>query len=221
MTVTEPVTDIQARLAGLTAEEVLADAAARYAGRVAFATQLDPGDQVITHMIATAGLAIPLFTIDTGRLFPEVHDLIEQTCARYGLDITVYCPDALEVERMVARAGVNLFRQSSFLKDGCCETRKVRPLRRAQVGLDVVIGSRHGSRTAAGEAAVAEWDASAGLLAIDPLAGWDATRVWEYVRAHDVPYNPLHDQGFSVIDCAPCSTAAGAASADHDHPRYP
>jgi phosphoadenosine phosphosulfate reductase len=52
-----------------------------------------------------------------------------------------------------------------------------------------------------------EWDAGAGLVRIDPLAAWDENRVWEYVRAHDVPYNPLHDQGFPSIDCAPCTRA--------------
>ena len=209
MTIDEPVADILARLQGLTAEEILADAADRYAGRVAFATSLGLEDQVVTHLIAEAGLAIPIFTVDTGRLFPETHDLIERTSARYGVSIAVYCPDAAEVEKMVARDGVNLFRKGEFERDLCCDTRKVKPLRRAQVGLDAWICARHGGPDAAGpKVEVAEWDGDAGLVRIDPLAAWDEQGVWDFVRAHDVPYNPLHDQGVERIDCAPCARRA-------------
>ena len=146
MTVLEPVADILERLRDLPAEAILADTASRYAGRVAFATSLGIDDQVVTHMLAEAGLGIPIFTVDTGRLFPETHDLIERTSERYGVSIAVYCPDAAELEQMVARDGVNLFRHSAFKRELCCETRKVRPLRRAQVGLDVWICARHSGR---------------------------------------------------------------------------
>jgi len=207
MTVLEPVADILERLRDLPAEAILADAAGRYAGRVAFATSLGIDDQVVTHMLAEAGLGIPIFTVDTGRLFPETHDLIERTSERYGVSIAVYCPDAAELEQMVARDGVNLFRHSAFKRELCCETRKVRPLRRAQVGLDVWICARHSG----GEhetLAPAAWDASAGLVTINPLAAWDEAAVWDYARAHDVPFSPLHAQGFATIDCAPCSSPA-------------
>lgn len=204
MTVDEPVADILTRLRDLPAEAILEDTAGRYGGRVAFATSLGVDDQVVTHMIAELGLGIPIFTVDTGRLFPETHDLIEATTERYGVEIAVYCPNAEELERMIARDGVNLFRQSAFKRELCCETRKLRPLRRAQVGLDVWIcaGHREDGRTAPEPA---EWDPGAGLVTINPLAAWDETQVWDYVRAHDVPVNPLHAEGFPVIDCAPCS----------------
>jgi phosphoadenosine phosphosulfate reductase len=212
VTVDEPVADILVRLQDLTAEEILADAASRYAGRLAFATSLRIADQVVTRMIAAAGLGIPIFTVDTGRLFPETHDLIERTSKRYAMNITIYCPDATDVEVMVRRDGINLFRNSAFERDLCCDTRKTKPLRRAQVGLDAWICVAHGDRGATPrKAEPAEWDADAGLVRIDPLAAWDEQRVWNYVRAHDVPYNPLHDQGFPTIDCAPCTRAG-----DHD-----
>ena len=208
MTIDEPVTDIQARLEGLTAEEILADAAARYPGRVALASSLGVEDQALTHMIAEAKLDIPVFTLDTGRLYPETYDLIDRTSKRYGLAITVYCPDAREVETMVARDGVNLFRDSEFLRHQCCETRKVKPLRRAQSGLDAwICGLRSGQGATRQKVEPAEWDGNAGLLKLNPLAAWDEARVWDYVRAHDVPYNVLHDQGFPSIGCAPCTRA--------------
>ena len=208
MSIDEPVADILTRLQGLSAEEILADAAARYPGRVALASSLGVEDQALTHMIADAGLAIPIFTLDTGRLYPETYELIDRTNKRYGFRMRVYCPDAAEVEKMVADSGIDLFRDSEFLRHQCCETRKVKPLRRAQVGLDAwVCGLRSGQGVTREKVEPAEWDGNAGLLKLNPLAEWDEARVWDYVRAHDVPYNPLHDRGFPSIGCAPCTRA--------------
>jgi phosphoadenosine phosphosulfate reductase len=205
VSIDEPVADIVARLQGLGAEEILADAAARYPGRVALASSLGVEDQALTHMIADAGLAIPIFTLDTGRLHPETHDLIDRTNKRYGFRMRVYCPDAREVEEMVAANGIDLFRDSDFLHQLCCERRKTRPLRRAQVGLDAwICGLRDGQGAGGAKVEPAEWDSEAGLLKLNPLAAWDEARVWDYVRAHDVPYSALHDQGFPTVDCAPC-----------------
>ena len=114
MTIDEPVADILARLQGLSAEAILADAAARYPGRVALASSLSVEDQALTHMIAAGGLSIAIFTLDTGRLHPEVHELIDRTNKRYGFRMRVYCPDAAEVEKMVADNGIDLFRDSEF-----------------------------------------------------------------------------------------------------------
>ncbi len=209
MSIDEPVADIVARLQGLSAEEILADAAARYPGRVALASALGIEDQALTHMIADAGLDIPIFTLDSGRLHPETYDLIDRTNKRYGFRMRVYCPDAREVEKMVAANGIDLFRDSDFLRQLCCETRKTKPLRRAQVGLDAwICGLRSGG--VGGETVEpAEWDSDAGLLRLNPLAGWDEARVWDYVRAHAIPYNSLHDQGFTTVACAPCLRAGG------------
>ena len=209
MTVDEPVADILARLEGLTAEHVLADAAARYAGRIAFFTTLGVEDQIVTHLIAEGGLRVPVFTVDTGRLLAETHDLIERTSARYGVSIAVYSPNSADVELMVKRSGINLFRNGAFERGLCCEARKTKPLRRAQVGLDAWFCiSRDERGVLSRPRVVAEWDTSAGLVRIDPLATWDDKGVWDYVSAHDVPYNPLHDQGFETIDCAPCALRA-------------
>jgi phosphoadenosine phosphosulfate reductase len=208
MTIDEPVAEILARLQGLSADEILADAATRYPGRVALASSLGAEDQVLTHMIADAGLDIPIFTLDTGRLHPETYELIDRTNKRYGFRMRVYCPDAGEVEEMVAASGINLFRDSSFLNQRCCETRKIKPLRRAQVGLEAWISGLRRGQSGAGETVEpAAWDGDAGLLRLNPLAAWDETRVWDYVRAHDIPYNALYDQGFHTIDCAPCLRA--------------
>jgi 3''-phosphoadenosine 5''-phosphosulfate sulfotransferase (PAPS reductase)/FAD synthetase and related enzymes len=120
----------------------------------------------------------------------------------------VYFPAAGEVEEMVDRDGVNLFRDSIEARKRCCEIRKVRPLRRAQIELDAwICGLRSGQGATRQKVEVAEWDDAAGLVKINPLAAWDEAGVWSYVRAHDVPYNPLHDAGFPSIGCAPCTRA--------------
>lgn len=208
MTQPETVTALLAELEGAGAEDVLADAAGRFPGRVAFASSLGLEDQVLTAMIAETKLDIPIFTLDTGRLYPETYDLIARTKERYGVTIHVYFPAAGEVEEMVDRDGVNLFRDSIEARKRCCETRKVRPLRRAQRELDAwICGLRSGQGATRQKVEVAEWDDVAGLVKINPLAAWDEAGVWDYVRAHDVPYNPLHDAGFPSIGCAPCTRA--------------
>jgi phosphoadenosine phosphosulfate reductase len=216
----EPVADVLARLQGLSAEEILADAAARYPGRVALVSSLGPEDQVLTHMIAAGGLGIPVLTLDTGRLHPETYELIDRTNKRYGFRMRVFCPDAAEVEKMIADGGINQFRDSEFLRLQCCETRKTRPLRRAQVGLDAWISGLRGEHAATGAPVEpAEWDSGAGLLMLHPLARWDHARVWDYLHAHDVPYNPLHDQGCERVDCAPCTVTETTQTTDPETTR--
>ena len=203
----ETVTALLTELEGAGAEAVLADAAQRFPGRVAFASSLGLEDQVLTAMIAEAKLEIPIFTLDTGRLYPETYDLIARTRERYGVTIHVYFPDAGEVEEMVDRDGVNLFRDSIEARQRCCGVRKVHPLRRAQRELDAwICGLRSGQGATRQKVEVAEWD-DAGLVKINPLAAWDEAGVRDYVSAHDVPYNPLHDAGFPSIGCAPCTRA--------------
>jgi len=203
---TQAVDEIVAELTGASAEKVLSSAAQRFPGRVALATSLGLEDQVLTAMIAEAKLDIPVFTLDTGRLYPETYDLIDRTSKHYGLPIHTYFPAAEEVEEMVAREGINLFRDSIDARRRCCEVRKVRPLRRAHSGLDAwICGLRSGQGATRQRVEVAEFDAAAGLLKLNPLAEWHEARVWAYVRDHDVPYNPLHDTGFPSIGCAPCT----------------
>ncbi len=145
MTQPETVTALLAELEGASAADVLAAAARRFPGRVAFASSLGLEDQVLTALIAEAKLDIPIFTLDTGRLYPETYDLIARTKERYGGTIHVYFPDAREVEEMVDRDGVNLFRDSIAARKRCCDIRKVRPLRRAQAELDAwICGLRSG-----------------------------------------------------------------------------
>lgn len=203
---THPLDPVRQRLAGADAEQVLAVAAELHSGRLAFASSLGLEDQVITHLIAQAGLPVPIFTLDTGRLYDETYDLIARTESRYGIRIAVYSPDAEQVEHMVAVHGINLFRDSMAARKRCCEVRKLAPLRRALQGLDAWVCGlrREQSPTRDGVSAV-EWDEANGLVKFNPLHDWSEERVREFVSRHGVPYNPLHDAGMPSIGCAPCT----------------
>lgn len=196
--------------------EVLDTAVREFPGKVAFASSLGLEDQVITHMIAKEGLDIPVFTLDTGRLFEETYELITVTESRYGIRVKVFSPDAFALERMVELHGVNLFRDSVAGRRRCCEIRKLEPLSRALVGRDAwVCGLRREQSVTREDIGPVEWDAANGLVKFNPLAGWSEGDVRTYIQANDVPYNVLHDAGMPSIGCAPCTRAV----APGDDPR--
>jgi phosphoadenosine phosphosulfate reductase len=192
----------------LDAKGLLAWAAVRFAGRVALASSLGAEDQVLTDMLATVVPPIDIFTLDTGRLPQETHETIEATGRRYGRRIEVLVPDRDALEAMVCERGTNLFRRDVASRKLCCLVRKVQPLRRRLAGLDAWICGlrREQSVTRAGIERV-EWDDGNGLVKINPLVDWTEPQVWDYIRAHGVPYNRLHDRGYPSIGCEPCTRA--------------
>lgn len=204
----DQLADIAQTLAGREPEEILLWAESTFEGTIAFATSLGAEDQVLTAMIAGLELDVPLFTLDTGRLFPECYDLIERTRQRYGIDIRMYSPDARELEALVYRHGPNAFRRRIELRRRCCEVRKLRPLQRALDGRDAwICGLRREQAATRLDVGPVQWDAQRGMVKVNPLADWSEADVWEYIHQHSVPYNPLHDQGFRSIGCACCTRA--------------
>jgi len=200
---------LQAELDGASAEEILAQAA-ELPGGAAFATSLGQEDQVILDLIARAKLDIPVFTLDTGRLFPETYDLIAATEQKYGLKIQVAFPDFDEVEQMVSEEGINLFRNSVASRKRCCGVRKIHPLQRLlSLSKGWICGLRRGqSPTRTGLHAV-EWDAANDIPKFNPLIDWSLEKVRRYLKENNVPCNPLHAQGFVSIGCACCTRAVG------------
>ena len=182
--------------------------AAELPGRVAFSTSLGLEDQAVLHAIATAGAAIDVFTLDTGRHFPETLETLDASELRYGLKIRVLAPDAEEVEELLMRDGVFGFRASIEARKACCEVRKVRPLAKALRGASGwITGLRRGQSSGRAEVPFAAWDAKLGLVKVNPLADWDLSQLEAYVAAHAIPVNPLHARGFPSIGCQPCTRA--------------
>jgi phosphoadenosine phosphosulfate reductase len=175
-------------------------------GPVGFSTSLGMEDQAILHAIAAAGAKVDVFTLDTGRLFPENIQTIETTEQRYGIRIRLIAPKADDVERLVMRDGVMGFRLSVTGRKACCEVRKVRPLKRALAGAGSwITGLRRGQSAGRGTVPLAAWDPGHGLVKINPLADWPLDRLQAYIAANDVPVNPLHAKGFPSIGCQPCT----------------
>ncbi|MBN2173681.1 MAG: phosphoadenylyl-sulfate reductase [Bacteroidales bacterium] len=180
-----------------------------YKGRIALASSLGAEDQVLTHMIVQIDPETKIFTLDTGRLFPETYDLIDRTNHRYKIKMDVYFPEAKHVENMVKEKGVNLFYESIENRKLCCHIRKIEPLRRALEGSDAwITGLRREQSVTRNNDTMVEIDKNnRGLIKINPLINWTENEVWDYIKKYKIPYNKLHDQGFPSIGCLPCTRA--------------
>ena len=185
----------------------LAAALARH-GRLVYSNSLGAEAMVLTDIIATQLPEIDMFSIDTGRLYEETHELLEKLQRRYRRAIRVVYPDAAALERLVARQGVNGFYHSLEARLECCRIRKVEPFKRAIAGYDGwITGLRREQSAARAAAEAVEWDAEHGLYKVSPLLEWTEAEVWQYIRARRLPYNRLHDRQFPSIGCAPCTRA--------------
>jgi len=174
-----------------------------------FASSLAAEDMVLTDLILKSKLDIGIFSLETGRLHPETLDMLDKVKDRYdGYEIALYTPQPAAVDAYVAQNGLNAFYDSVEMRRECCRIRKVEPLGRALAGNKAwVTGQRRAQSTTRAELHVQEDDAAHGMVKFNPLADWSEEDVWNYIRANDVPYNALHDQGFPSIGCAPCTRA--------------
>ncbi len=194
---------------GLNAEAIIKLAYDTFGSRVSFATSLGEEDQVITDMIARVAPGIEVFTLDTGRLFPETYELIAKTQKRYSkINFKIYYPDTKAVEEMVKAKGINLFYESVDNRKMCCGVRKVEPLRRALADKDAwIVGLRREQAVTRANMQPIEWDEANGKVKINPLIDWTLDQVRDYISRNSVDVNPLHRQGFVSIGCAPCTRA--------------
>jgi phosphoadenosine phosphosulfate reductase len=193
---------------GLPAEQILEKALSLFGNKITFATSLGAEDQVITCLISKIDKSANIFTLDTGRVFPETYDLLHRTISRYELNIKSYYPDTAQVEEMVNIKGINLFYESIENRKLCCHVRKIVPLHRALQGMEAwITGLRREQSITRTDLNIVEWDSANGLIKINPLLDWTEDQVWEYIRKNNIPYNKLHDQGFPSIGCQPCTRA--------------
>lgn len=117
-------------------------------------------------------------------------------------------PDKDMVEQMVNEKGINLFYDSIENRRRCCHVRKIEPLQRAFKGLDAwICGLRRGQSVTRKDDQLVEWDATNGLLKVNPLIEWTDDEVWAFIKKNHIPYNKLHDEGFASIGCQPCTRA--------------
>ncbi len=205
----ERATALNAKLGACASlEERIGIIASHVTGRITFSTSLGIEDQAVTHAIALAGTDIDIFTLDTGRHFPETLDTIFETEARYGIKIRVMFPDAAEVEELVANDGIYGFRYSVDARKACCDIRKVRPLNRALAGAaGWITGLRREQSQGRAVVPFAAYDPGQDLIKLNPIADWTLAQLEGYVAANKIPINPLHAKGFPSIGCQPCTRA--------------
>ena len=205
---TQLIRDLNERFRDASAQEVVGYFLKAYQGRIALSSSLSIEDQTLTDIIVTQDKNTRIFTLDTGRLFPETYQLIEKTNMTYGIKIEVFFPDYHEVQRMVREEGINLFYNSVESRHLCCQIRKLEPLKRAFQGLDVwICGLRREQSITRQDMQVVEWDEMHQLIKVNPLISWTEQQVWDYIKMHSVPYNKLHDRGYPSIGCEPCTRA--------------
>ena len=173
-----------------------------------FASSLAAEDMVLTDLILKHRINIGIFSLETGRLHKETLAMVDRVKEHYGYDIALFRPKTDAVDAYVAQNGLNAFYDSVEMRKECCRIRKVEPLGRALQGKQAwVTGQRRSQSTTRSELAVQEDDAAHGMQKFNPLADWSEEEVWEYLRANEVPYNVLHDQGYPSIGCEPCTRA--------------
>jgi phosphoadenosine phosphosulfate reductase len=176
-------------------------------GRIVFTTSFGLEDQAIAHVIFSQALAIDVATLDTGRLFPETHEVWAETEHRYDTRILVFALEHVSVEALIARQGIDGLRSSVAARHDCCAIRKIAPLARLDGSAAWVTGIRADQSADRAQFAPASFEEGRQLIKVNPLFDWTRERTLEFVRAHNVPYNTLHDRGFLSIGCAPCTRA--------------
>jgi phosphoadenosine phosphosulfate reductase len=200
--------NIKQEISGLQPVEALALLAGKYPGEIVFSTSFGWEDQVITHMIFTNNLPIKIFTLETGRLFPETYYVWNRTMEMYEKPIHAYYPNNELLEQMVNTRGPSSFYESVENRKECCGIRKVEPLNRALAGNKLwVTGIRAEQSVDRQFMGNLEWDEPHNLIKFHPIFDWTLDQVKEYIKIHNVPYNTLHDRGFPSIGCQPCTRA--------------
>jgi phosphoadenosine phosphosulfate reductase len=180
----------------------------RVPGRIVFTTGFGVEGQAIAHAIFSQALDIEVVTLDTGRLFPETFDVWAATERRYATRIVAIAPNDNDLKTLVARQGVDGFRETVGARLECCAVRKVAPLARALNGADAwIAGIRADQSPTRAHLGAVSFDKQRALIKAHPLFDWTRDQVLAFVRMHDVPYNALHDRGFPSVGCAPCTRA--------------
>ncbi len=179
-----------------------------YPGQVIFSSSFSLEDQAISHFIFSNHLDIEVFTLDTGRFFPETYSTWSRTLEIYQQKITAFYPNEIALQRFVSEKGPNSFYESVENRKECCFIRKVEPLRLALRGKKIwVTGIRATHSPNRKDMAMVEWDESNSIIKFHPLLNWKTNELNDFIDSNRIPYNPLHDKGFVSIGCAPCTRA--------------
>jgi phosphoadenosine phosphosulfate reductase len=200
----DEIQEASAKLKGESPQGILRWAVNRYFPRLTMATAFGAEGCCILHLLAEIEPRVRIFNLDTGYQFAETLELRERIKDRYGIEVEYIRPE-LTVTEYEEEHGGPLYR---IRPDQCCYDRKIRPLRQAIIGYDAWITAIRRDQTADRAVAdVVQWDAKFNLVKVNPLLNWNRSDVWRFILANDIPYNPLHDQGYPSIGCKPCTVS--------------
>jgi phosphoadenosine phosphosulfate reductase len=185
-------------------DKILRWATDRFGSKFTMATAFGPEGMVLVHMLAEIAPSTPIFNLDTGYQFQETLKLREEIKQRYGIAVEMKQP-ATTVEEYERQNGGPLYRSNP---DQCCFDRKVKVLQQAVIGKHAWASAiRRDQSLDRAQAPIVGWDKKFGLVKVSPLANWTKQQVWGFITKHNVPYNSLHDQGYTSIGCWPCTRA--------------
>jgi phosphoadenosine phosphosulfate reductase len=197
----QQVSELQAHAERWDAPQLLRWGLSQFGSSLAVASSFGAEDVVLIDM-ASRIAKFRVFTLDTDFLFPETYALIDDIEARYALEVERTRPE-LTPEAQAAQYGPALW---ASRPDACCQLRKVQPLKKKLADLSAwVTGVRRDQAPTRAHTRKLEWDAKFGLVKLNPLADWNWSQVWDYIRANNVPYNPLHDRDYPSIGCTYCT----------------
>jgi phosphoadenosine phosphosulfate reductase len=200
----DEIDQASARLELAEPQDILRWATERFAPRFTMATAFGPEGMVLIHMLAEIAPATPIFNLDTGYQFAETLELREEVKRRYGIAVEMKQPETTVAEYEQLHGGP-LYRTQP---DQCCFDRKVKVLQQAVLGMHAWASAiRRDQSQDRAQAPIVGWDKKFSLVKVSPLANWTKKDVWGLITKHNIPYNPLHDQGYTSIGCWPCTRA--------------
>jgi phosphoadenosine phosphosulfate reductase len=199
---------LNASIKDLELSQSLALFARSFPGKVTLSSSFSWEDQVLSHFVLAAGLDIEIFTLVTGRLFPETYTVWSKTNDRYQTQIKAYYPNQDDIEKYVNENGPNAFYNSVSNRKSCCFIRKVEPLKRALKNKSIwITGLRAEHSPERQDLQALEWDEGNSIIKYNPLLSTSTEELKKIISDYSIPYNPLHDKGFVSIGCAPCTRA--------------
>lgn len=206
------LTDLDEKLQQASPQEILAHALERH-DNIAISFS-GAEDVALIDMATRIRPGVQVFCLDTGRLHSETYEFIETVRKHYDIDLNILFPDTEAVQKLVSEKGLFSFYEDNHQE--CCGIRKVGPLRRKLLTLDAWVTGQRKDQSPGTRASipVVQNDKvfarpNETLTKYNPLVNWSSKQVWDYIRSNNVPYNPLHDQGFVSIGCAPCTKPIG------------
>lgn len=213
----EELSEASRRLEAATPEEIIAWGVERFAPYLTMATAFGPEGCVILSMLSRVAPETYVFNLETGYQFHETLDLRDRIAEKYGIAVDLVKPD-LSVPEYEALHGGPLYKTNP---NQCCFDRKIKVLQRVSRTMHAwMSGIRRDQSADRARAPIIGWDKKFGLVKISPLANWTKKDVWNRIHHEDVPYNPLHDQGYPSVGCWPCTRAVEAGELDERAGRW-